>query len=303
MHDSAVAARPPVTVLIATADRPGPLAQALASVCALTYSRLQIIVVSQGADAESATLLAAAAAEDRRLVPLRLEEHGKAHALNAGLAVATGEIIVLTDDDCTVTANWVDRIVDTFDAHQDVDVIFGAVVAAPHDAHHQFVPVFMPAGQRLLRGRFRRAHRCGMGANMAIRRRVLDEVGGFDEAMGPGGPLRSGDDWELAYRVLRAGKTILQDPGIAVAHWGTRSIGDGTARRLIGNNFFGMGAGYARHAHRGDAAAAAWMVEGVAERAATVMARVITAHRPFGAYALIQFVAGIIAGWTFGAFL
>ena len=41
----------------------------------------------------------------------------------------------------------------------------------------------------------------GMGANFAARRGLMERVGGFDEILGGGGPLKSSQDFDLQYRV------------------------------------------------------------------------------------------------------
>ena len=46
-----------------------------------------------------------------------------------------------------------------------------------------------------------------------FRRDVLDEVGGFDET------LRRGEDWELNYRLRKAGHVVWLDPGLRVTYW------------------------------------------------------------------------------------
>jgi succinoglycan biosynthesis protein ExoA len=46
-----------------------------------------------------------------------------------------------------------------------------------------------------------------------FRRDMLDEVGGFDET------LRRGEDWELNYRLRRAGHVVWLDPQLRVSYW------------------------------------------------------------------------------------
>ena len=46
-----------------------------------------------------------------------------------------------------------------------------------------------------------------------FRRDVLEEVGGFDET------LRRGEDWELNYRLRKAGHVVWLDPGLRVSYW------------------------------------------------------------------------------------
>lgn len=46
-----------------------------------------------------------------------------------------------------------------------------------------------------------------------LRRSVLDEVGAFDES------IRRGEDWELNYRIRRAGYRVWFDPTLSVTYW------------------------------------------------------------------------------------
>ena len=54
--------------------------------------------------------------------------------------------------------------------------------------------------------------RAGAGANMALRRTVLEEVGPFDEALDAGTETRSGGDHEMFGRILAAGYRIVYEP-------------------------------------------------------------------------------------------
>jgi hypothetical protein len=52
-----------------------------------------------------------------------------------------------------------------------------------------------------------------------FRRDMLDEVGGFDET------LRRGEDWELNYRLRKAGHVVWLDPKLRVSYWPRSSPG------------------------------------------------------------------------------
>src|SRR5207253_480742 len=49
------------------------------------------------------------------------------------------------------------------------------------------------------------AGKFGTGANMAFRRALFDEIGGFDTALDVGTVTNGGGDLEMFYRVLRSG--------------------------------------------------------------------------------------------------
>jgi hypothetical protein len=52
-----------------------------------------------------------------------------------------------------------------------------------------------------------------------FRRDILDQVGGFDET------LRRGEDWELNYRLRKAGHIVWLDPQLRVSYWPRSSAG------------------------------------------------------------------------------
>ncbi|MEO8094795.1 MAG: glycosyltransferase family 2 protein [Pseudolysinimonas sp.] len=51
-----------------------------------------------------------------------------------------------------------------------------------------------------------------------FRRDILDQVGGFDET------LRRGEDWELNYRLRKAGHLVWLDPQLRVTYWPRSSV-------------------------------------------------------------------------------
>jgi glycosyltransferase involved in cell wall biosynthesis len=285
-----------VSVIIATRDRPGELRRAVASVLANTHPDFELIVADQGATGEAAGYLEGLAAADPRVRPLRPRAAGKARAVNAALARAAGAVLAFTDDDCEVPTTWLGRATAVLAAEPGAGIVFGALAAAPHDPRAAHVPVFLPPRRRRLRGRFAPAHWSGAGANMAVRRAVFERVGPFDGRIGPGGCFRSGDDRDLAYRALRAGFAVVQDPDNVVVHWGARAIASGAARRTLTNNFFGLGANYAAHARRGDAVALAWLVAEAARTGANVALNAARGHRPWGVRCLAALARGALHG-------
>ena len=64
----------------------------------------------------------------------------------------------------------------------------------------------------------------GVGANMAFRRRLLEEVGGFDTTLDVGTPSRGAGDLEMFHRVLSAGATIRYEPTALVWHQHRRDM-------------------------------------------------------------------------------
>lgn len=103
MHDSSPPnpPHPLISVIIPTFERPELLLQrGLASALAQSYPNLEVLVVMDGPDPETAAALAAI--DDPRLRPLTLPQNsGPADARNYGVQHARGEWVAFLDDDDT----------------------------------------------------------------------------------------------------------------------------------------------------------------------------------------------------------
>jgi glycosyltransferase involved in cell wall biosynthesis len=287
------AAAPTISVIVCTRDRPEHLARCLDSILASEYADLELVVVDQSTTDASSHLLAAC--EDDRLVVLRLEGPGKSRALNAAMAAARGEILALTDDDCAVPKDWLRRALTVLAAEPQASIVFGALAAAPHDRRKGYVPAFSPERYQVFRRPALRS-RLGMGGNMVVRRSVFRTIGAFDEAVGPGSRFRSGDDLDLAYRALRRGHVVVNDPANVVIHWGMRDYATGAAQRLVANYHYGIGAIYARHAVEGDRGAAGMLGAEMLRLGSQVLLNGLRCRPPLGARSLAFLILGAAAG-------
>lgn len=90
---------PLVSIIIRTCNRPGLLAQALASVAAQDYPAIELLLVNDGGEDVGALFESFAGRVTRsRYIPLR-PGRGRGGALNAGLEQARGRWIGFLDDD------------------------------------------------------------------------------------------------------------------------------------------------------------------------------------------------------------
>jgi Glycosyl transferase family 2 len=122
---------------------------------------------------------------------------------NAGVASARGELIVFIDDDIEAPAGWLSAVLSGAAAAPEHDVVGGPIRArldggGPRACGREGAPI-----TTLDLGSEDRDAELVWGANMAIRRRALELVGPFDEALDGCGEE---EDWQRRF-LARGGRT------------------------------------------------------------------------------------------------
>jgi GT2 family glycosyltransferase len=215
---------PAATVAICTRARPVALRRCLESLARLPDDGQEILVVDSASRDPAA--VAAVAAEWPRARCLRLERAGLDVARNAALAAARHELVAFVDDDAVVERDWLRALLAPF-AAPEVTATTALVLPLALDsaAQERFERRF--GFGRGFEGRSLDAGVCsplfgwraGVGAAMALRRRpVLDELGGFDEALDVGTPTHGGGENDLFSRLLGRGHRIVYRPGAVAWH-------------------------------------------------------------------------------------
>ena len=132
---------------------------------------------------------------------------------------------MLIDDDVAAPPGWLEAILAGAAAAPDVDVFGGPIRAALEGGGPGGCGAEAPPITTLDLGEADRDVDLVWGANMALRRRALDRVGPFDEAMsGPGDE----EDWERRYAA--AGGRVRYVAAAGLQH--RRTAADATIRRL-----------------------------------------------------------------------
>ncbi len=237
-----------VSVAVPTRGRAQHVRECVASILACTGPPFEVIVVDQSDDRLTEEVLAPFLG-DARLRYLRSETRGVCAARNLGIAASCGEILACTDDDCRVSPDWLERLGEAFERRPEAAVLCGRVVV-PEELIRNGYAVSYPAEIGELTIESMRRGSFPLTANLALRRETATRVGPFDEALGTGGPLRSGGEPDFLLRVLRCGLRIFDVPEAQVVHLGIRT---GRARdKLMCKYVFGTGAAMAKHARLGD---------------------------------------------------
>ena len=145
----------------------------------------------------------------RQSVPVRSIEvvddsetdYGPGISRNVGWKRGTGNIVAFIDDDCIADENWIECIQDVFQIHE-LGGIEGGITTTELDGG---VIDFNPPN-RFKWDRFKTA-------NMAVRREVLEKIGGFDERY-----FLHREDTDLAWRIIDSGHRMAWAPQCKVHH-------------------------------------------------------------------------------------
>ena len=213
-----------ISLIICTRNRAGPLGRCLDAVAKLRHSgNWELVVVDNGStDATAQVIGSFAAAQPFPVHHVHQPVPGLSNARNAGLAAATGALILFTDDDCYVAPDILDATIAAFDDSR-VGFASGRVrlfdpADAPVTVNESLVPLRFAARRFLPAGAVK-------GANLAFRRDVLDAIGAFDPLFGSGS-LFPAEDADAAMRASLAGWDGVYDPAIVVWHHHGRKAAD-----------------------------------------------------------------------------
>ncbi|HYX87492.1 MAG TPA: glycosyltransferase, partial [Gaiellales bacterium] len=203
---------PRVSVVVCTFNGGRTLRATLEGIERLEYPTLEVIVVDDGSTDDTA---AVAAQFDVRLIST--PNAGLGSARNIGAAAATGEIVAYLDDDAWPDPHWVQYLADTFERTGSGAVggpnipPTGVGTIAESVAHSPGGPIHVLVSDT-------EAEHIP-GCNFAIRRGVLEELGGFDPQF-----HAAGDDVDLCWRLQEAGRRIEFNPGAMVWHHRRNSL-------------------------------------------------------------------------------
>lgn len=221
-----------VAVVVATCNRPIELDTCLRSLLRQTHPAASIVVVDDAPGGELTPAVVAGLPADS---PVRYVEGGRGGlgaAHNRGLEFVQEPLVAFTDDDVVADPEWLERVVETFAADEQVGCVTGMILPWELRTH---VQVMLEGYAGFNKGTVRRVYdlaenrpddplypfatgKLGSGANMSFRRSALTEMGGFDAALGAGTRARAGDDLHAFLEVILNGHRLVYEPGAIVHH-------------------------------------------------------------------------------------
>jgi GT2 family glycosyltransferase len=224
---------PLVTVVVCTRNRPDSVLVTLRGLADLRYRPFEVVVVDNAPSSDATKdAVHREFGADSRFRYVREPRPGLSCARNRGLAEASADIVAFTDDDVRVDPWWLNGIVRGFAATSEVACVTGLIATAELDNVAQlYFHLREGWGASCERRVFDLAENrdesplypysagvFGAGANFAVSRAVLKEVGGFNEALGAGTPAGGGEDLNMFMRIVLAGHRLVYEPSAVVSH-------------------------------------------------------------------------------------
>ncbi|MBN1870655.1 MAG: glycosyltransferase family 2 protein [Candidatus Omnitrophica bacterium] len=218
-----------ISIIIATCNRSSSLRNVLTDLAGLkdcesiTY---EIIVVDNNSKDQTREVVE----EFQKKMPGKIvymfePRQGRSIALNLGIEQAKGKILAFTDDDVKVDPHWIKNVKEGFEKYS-CDMIGGRILPYYYpdtpqwlkdNSHQLFGPIV-----QCDYGSEDKPYDCVkmrefVGANIAFKKSVLDECGGFRVDIGAGQGL-NGEDTEMFQRLYQRKKQLYYCGSVLIWH-------------------------------------------------------------------------------------
>ncbi len=201
---------PRVSIILPTYNRAGCVGEALQSALAQEYPDVEVVLVDDGSTDGTLEMVRRRFGDDPRLRTIRQPNGGPARARNAGLELATGELIAFLDSDDVYrpgfVAAQVARLASAPEAAMSVcDIAYEGAWPKPSGTHFGRVPAGLPRSveDMVLGGWF-------LLTGLLFRAPVIRSLR-FD-------PEWYAEDSEMLCRFLLAGHTYVVEPQVLGAY-------------------------------------------------------------------------------------
>jgi glycosyltransferase involved in cell wall biosynthesis len=207
----AAGAAPRVSILLPCRDAAQYLPDTIASIQAQSFQNFEVVAVDDGSTDETPSILRDWAAEDPRVRVLTQKALGIVAALQRAVKAAKGDILVRMDADDVAYSNRISKQVEMLDDNPDIGACGTLVRYFPRQEvqggaqrYESWINTLVDHDD-IVRDIY---VECPLAhPTLAIRRKVLEKVGGYTEEEWP-------EDYDLVFRLWRAGIRMAKVPEI-----------------------------------------------------------------------------------------
>lgn len=178
-----------VSVVIPCYNDAEYIEQSINSALNQTHTNIEVIVVDDGSNWETKTILKKLEPKITKLITQ--ENRGQSVARNVGINIAEGEYILVVDSDDFFEPGFCEKAIIHFEKDNTIKIITSLVRRLLLNGQKD---VFVPKGGDI---RCFLKHNCATGSAM-FRKKDWEQVGGYDERMRQGF-----EDWEFYIRLVK----------------------------------------------------------------------------------------------------
>jgi glycosyltransferase involved in cell wall biosynthesis len=242
-----------VSVVILTKNSAATVRKSLESIFKQTCKPDEVVIVDGSSQDDTLKIV--------RQYPVKLVSEpglGFGYARNLGVEKSEGNIIFFLDSDCYAEPQWIEKALQHF-TNPEIAGVTGQTRLWNTD---RGVAYFLACvGGRMEMSTQRDYVKIAPTMNLAIRRKAVLEVGGFDDT------LHRGEDTELTYKITQRYK-ILYEPEAVIWFKGSPTLK--TATHKCFHHFIGVGQLFAKHGFNSSFVRFNLMIRGFALIMATV---------------------------------
>jgi hypothetical protein len=236
MNGSSGADQARCTIIVPARNAADTIVETLASLRAQTVNLWRAVVVDDGSSDETAATVCRIAADDSRIGMIPGPQRGVGAARNAGLRAATSPFVSFLDADDLLAPAFLAHMIPPLETDASTDATYTGWLRLAADGSTEEGPIPNVDGD--LFERFAAAcifppHAC------VVRRSLVDEVGGFDEA-----PSTT-EDWDLWLRLARTGARFVRVPGSLVVYRMRAGSRSRDSRRVLDDGLAVIARGHA----------------------------------------------------------
>jgi glycosyltransferase involved in cell wall biosynthesis len=220
-----------ISVIIPVFNSSASLEKCLSCLMVQTLPRdtFEIIVVDNGSGDDIRTVVDTFPG----VVYAREEREGSYRARNAGIEIASGEVLAFTDADCLPRPDWLERGAAYFSEKNESVYVGGAILVRPQksdssSATEKYDLLFsFNQADNMERRKF------AATANMFVSKDVARMIGGFAS------DLKSAGDLDFARKIMATNTRFVYAADAIVEHPSARHVGDLVRRhrRYVGGSF------------------------------------------------------------------
>ena len=209
-------AQPTVTAIIAVRNGSPTIGLCLDAIAAQSYPAASVLVIDDASTDDTVSVVRAR--QDPRVEIVELPENvGPAEARNRALSRVATDYIWIVDADCLPAPDCLARLCAVFSVDPKIGVVGGPNPQNPRTS--TYAAAAFDFSNRYLVDRAAPPTDVPyvVGANMLIRRAVIDQVGYYDPS------LRIAEDFDLCVRARQAGWRVVFEPKAVSEHRHPRS--------------------------------------------------------------------------------